>query len=116
MDLVGWQRISAWAEESDLAFTDLRLLLALALKIEDGPSTVSELADIAGFSLDTAYPTIHAMRRRGYVSEEQRRYSLTAKGRELAGMLDDAHREGIRAYVGQLDDEEHRQLTKAFAS
>ena len=37
LDLVGWQRIAAWAEESGLSFEDLRLLLACALKVDDGP-------------------------------------------------------------------------------
>ena len=47
MDLVGWQRIAAWAEESDLSFEDLRLLLALARKMDAGPTAVSELAKVA---------------------------------------------------------------------
>lgn len=56
IDLVGWQRIATWAEQSELSFEDLRLLLALALKMDDGPAAVSELAGLAGFSLDVAYP------------------------------------------------------------
>ena len=52
MDLVGWRRIAAWAEQSELSFAELRLLLALAL--EDGSAAVSELAGLAGFSLDAA--------------------------------------------------------------
>ena len=32
MDLLGWQRIATVAEQSELSFQDLRLLLALALK------------------------------------------------------------------------------------
>ena len=59
MDLVGWQRIATWAEQSELSFEDLRLLLALAMKMDDGPAAVSELADLAGFPLDVAYPAIH---------------------------------------------------------
>ena len=43
MDLIGWQRIATWAEQSELSFEDLRLLLALALKMDDGPAAVSEL-------------------------------------------------------------------------
>ena len=67
MDLIGWQQIASWAEQSQLSFEDLRLLLALALKMDDGPATVSELGDLAGFSLDVAYPAIHSLRRRGYL-------------------------------------------------
>src|SRR5918912_4394195 len=80
IDLVGWQRIATWAEQSELSFEDLRLLLALALKIEDGPAAVSELGDLAGFSVDVAYPAIHSLRRRGYLREERRRYSLSQRG------------------------------------
>jgi DNA-binding MarR family transcriptional regulator len=114
MDLVGWQRIARWAEESDLSFEDLRLLLALALKMEDGPTAISELAELAGFSLDSAYPATHRLRGRGYLREERRHYSLTKEGEELVAMLDAAHREGIQAYVDQLDGEEQQRLRTAF--
>jgi DNA-binding MarR family transcriptional regulator len=115
IDLVGWQRIATWAEQSELSFEDLRLLLALAMKIDDGPAAVSELAGLAGFSLDVAYPAIHSLRGRGYLREERRQYSLSQKGQELVAMLDAAHREGIQAYVDTLDREERGRLLNAFA-
>jgi Mn-dependent DtxR family transcriptional regulator len=115
MDLVGWRRIATWAEQSELSFEDLRLLLALAVKIDDGPAAVSELADLAGFSLDVAYPATQRLRGRGYLREERRRYSLSQQGRELVAKLDAARREGIQAYVDQLDPEEQQRLRKAFA-
>ena len=115
MDLVGWQRIATWAEQSELSFEDLRLLLAFALKMDDGPAAISELADLAGFSLDLAYPAIHRLRGRGYLREERRRYSLSQQGQELVAMLDAAHREGIQAYVDTLDREERGRLLNAFA-
>jgi DNA-binding MarR family transcriptional regulator len=115
MDLVGWQRIATWAEESELSFEDLRLLLALAFKMDDGPATVSELADLAGFPLDVASPATHRLRGRGYLREERRRYSLTEQGQEAVARLDAAHREGIQAYVDQLDGEEQQRLRKALA-
>jgi DNA-binding MarR family transcriptional regulator len=115
IDLVGWQRIATWAEQSELSFEDLRLLLALALKMDDGPAAVSDLADLAGFSLDVAYPATHRLRGRGYLREERRQYSLSQQGQELVARLDAAHREGIQAYVDQLDREERQQLCQAFA-
>jgi hypothetical protein len=66
IDLVGWQRIATWAEQSELSFEDLRLSLALAVKVDDGPAAISELADLASFSLDVAYPATHRLRGRGY--------------------------------------------------
>jgi DNA-binding MarR family transcriptional regulator len=114
VDLVGWQRIAAWAEKLELSFEDLRLLLAL--KMEDGPTGVSELAGLAGFSLDAAYPAIHGLRGRGYLLEERRQYSLSDRGQELAAGLDAAHREGIQAYVDQLGPDERRQLDAAFVN
>jgi DNA-binding MarR family transcriptional regulator len=114
MDLVGWQRIATWAEESQLSFEDLRLLLALALKKTEGPAAVSELAELAGFPLDVAYPAVHSLRQRGYLREERRHYSLSEQGEELVAMLDSAHREGIQAYVEQLDREEDQLLRDAF--
>ena len=116
MDLVGWQRIATWAEQSGLSFEDLRLLLALAVKTEDGPAPISELADLAGFSLDVAYPAVHRLRGRGYLREERRRYSLTREGQELVAMLEAARREGIQAYVDQLDEEERHRLRKALTN
>ena len=116
MDLVGWQRIATWAEQSELSFEDLRLLLALAYKMDDGPAPVSELADLAGLPLDVAYPAIHSLRRRGYLHEERRHYALSQQGRELVAMLDTAHREGIQAYVDNLDPDERERLSKALAT
>jgi len=114
MDLVGWQRIATWAEQSKLSFEDLRLLLALAVKMDDGPAAISELADHAGFSLDVAYPATHRLRGRGYLREERRQYSLSQQGQELVARLDAAHREGIQAYVDQLSPDESRRLEAAF--
>jgi hypothetical protein len=114
LDLVGWQRIATWAEQSELSFEDLRLLLALALKVDDGPAAISELADLAGFSLDVAYPVTHRLRGRGYLREEGRQYSLSQQGQELVAMLDAAHRQGLQAYVDQLDREDRRRLDAAF--
>ena len=115
MDLVAWQRIARWAEQSELSFEDLRLLLALAVKVDDGPTAISELADLAGFSPEVAYPATHRLRGRGYLSEEGRQYSLSKQGRELVARLDAAHREGIQAYVDKLDPDERDRLREAFA-
>ena len=115
MDLIGWQRIATWAEESGLSFEDLRLLLALALKLDDGPATVSDLAELAGLSLDVAYPATHSLRRRGYLHGERRQYSLSEQGQELVARLDAAHREGIQAYVDTLEPEERQRLRDALA-
>ena len=115
MDLVSWNRIATWAKQSDLSFEDLRMLLALAFKADDGPAPVAELAALAGLPDDVAYPTTHRLRGRGYVDEESRRYSLNERGQELVAKLDAAHREGIEAYVDQLGQDERALLLKAFA-
>jgi DNA-binding MarR family transcriptional regulator len=112
VDLIAWSRIAARAEKLALSFEDLRLLLALT--VEDGPSSVSDLAGISGLSLDAAYPAIHGLRGRGYLREERRRYSLSEDGRGLVAILDAAHREGIRAYVDQLEPRERQSLEEAF--
>ena len=114
LDLIGWQRIATWAEESELSFEDLRLLLALAVKMDDGSASISDLAELAGFSLDVAYPAIHRLRGRGYLSEERRQYALSEQGQDLVARLDAVHREGIQAYVDQLDLDDRRQLDAAF--
>jgi DNA-binding MarR family transcriptional regulator len=116
IDLVGWQRIATVAEQSELSLEDLRLLFALALKMDNGPATASELGDLAGFSPEVAYPAIHRLRGRGYVREERRQYSLSQEGRELVATLYSAHLEGIQAYVNQLNPDERRQLDAAFGT
>jgi DNA-binding MarR family transcriptional regulator len=115
MDLVGWRRIATLAEQSELSFEDLRILLAFAV-MDHGSVKVTELADLAGFSLEVAYPAIHSLRSRGYLHEERRRYSLSQEGQELVAALGAAHREGIEAYVDRLDPEERRELTKALTN
>jgi DNA-binding MarR family transcriptional regulator len=114
MDLVAWQGIAAWAEESGMSFEDLRLLLAFAVKMEDGPAAISELAELAGLPPEVAYPATHRLRGRGYLLEEARRYSLSEQGQQLVAKFDAAHRRGIRAYVDQMSPEERRQLEAAF--
>jgi len=116
MDLVGWRQIATWAEQSDLTLADLRLLLALALKMDDGPVAASELGELAGYSADVAFPATHGLRRRGYLHEERRKYSLTQAGQELVASLDAAHREGIQAYVDALDPAERKRLREALAN
>ena len=114
VDVVAWQRIATWAEEAELSFEDLRLLLALAQTMDDGPAPVSELADLAGLPLDIAYPAVHRLRGRGYLREEHRSYALSEHGQELVAMLDAAHRDGIKAYVEQLGPEERQRLHDAL--
>jgi DNA-binding MarR family transcriptional regulator len=114
LDLIGWQRVTAWAGQADLSFEDLRLLLALALKADDGSASVTELAELAGLPLDVAYPTTHRLRGRGYVSEDQRRYSLSPQGEELTAMLETTRREGIQTYVDGLGPDERQRLRDAL--
>jgi DNA-binding MarR family transcriptional regulator len=116
IDLVAWGRIATWAEQSELSFEDLRLLLAFAFAPDDGPTAVSELADLAGFSLDVAYPATNRLWDRGYLRHERRQYALSEAGQALVAELDAAHREGIQAYVDQLDPDERRRLLSAFAN
>jgi DNA-binding MarR family transcriptional regulator len=111
-DLIGWAQITARAEELGLSFEGLRLLLALTTG--NGPSRVSDLAHISGLPLDAAYPAIQHLRGRGYVREKRRQYSLNEDGRELVAILDAAHREGIQAYVDQLDPRERQRLAEVL--
>jgi DNA-binding MarR family transcriptional regulator len=112
MDLMGWRRIASRAEQFELSFENLRVLLALTT--EDGPTAVSELAHLGGLSLRAAYPAVDDLRCRGYVREERRRYALTKQGQDLIANLDAAHLEGIQAYVDDLDPKERRGLEEAF--
>jgi hypothetical protein len=110
VDLVGWAQITMRAEEIGLTFGDLRLLLAMMSS--DGPTSVGDLAQLSGFSLDAAYPAVQHLRGLGYLQEERRRYTLSEAGHELVGLLEAAHREGIRAYVDGLDDGKRQWLAE----
>jgi DNA-binding MarR family transcriptional regulator len=112
VDLIGWEHITARAGNLGLSFEHLRLLLALTIR--DGPSSVSELARISGFSLDAAYPAVHHLRGRGYLLEVRRRYSLSEDGRALVDILETARREGLKAYVDGLDARERKWLDDAI--
>jgi DNA-binding MarR family transcriptional regulator len=114
MDLLGWQRIASWAEQFELSFENLRVLLAM--RIENGPTAVNELAELSGLSLHAAYPATQNLRGRGYLHEERRRYVLTEHGQDLIATLDAAHRDGIRAYVDDLAPEERQRLDEAFGT
>jgi len=111
VDLVAWAHITARAEELGLSFEHLRLLLALTTR--DGASSVSDLARISALPLEATYPELHDLRRRGYLHEERRRYSLTEEGHELIAIMDAAHRQGIQAYVEGLDASEREWLDQA---
>jgi DNA-binding MarR family transcriptional regulator len=112
MDLVAWQRIASWSEQVKLSFEDLRLLLALTMA--DGPPAATEIAELSGLPLGAVYRAIGKLRSRGYLREERRRYALTEQGDDLVATLDSAHREGIQAYVDDLDANERRALDEAF--
>lgn len=112
VDLTAWAQITMRAEKLGLSFEDLRLLLALTAM--DGPSRVSDLARISGLSLDAAYPAAHHLRRRGYLHEERRSYSLSEDGRELVAILEAAHQEGIKAYLDGLDARDRQRLDEAI--
>lgn len=114
IDLVVWRRIATWAEESELSFEHLRLLLALATKADTEAMTISELGPLAGLGLEVAYPATHTLHGRGYLLEESRHYSLTERGHELLAGLSAAHRQGIEAYVETIDGEERGRLLNAF--
>src|SRR4051794_35956236 len=114
MDLLGWQRITSWAEQFDLSFENLRVLLALGTA--DGPATVGELAHLGGLSLHTVFPATRNLHRRGYLHEERRRYVLTAPGRDLIATLEAAHRDGIQEDVDDLEPNERQRLAAAVGS
>ncbi|HEX6715410.1 MAG TPA: hypothetical protein VF066_18605 [Thermoleophilaceae bacterium] len=116
IDLIVWRRVATWAEESELSFEHIRLLLALATKVDGEPATVAELGALAGLALDVAYPATHSVHGRGYLLEENRHYSLTERGHELLASLWAAHREGIVAYTETIDREERERLMGAFGA
>jgi DNA-binding MarR family transcriptional regulator len=112
IDLVGWRRIVTYADQAELSLADLRLLFTLA--IEDRPMAASELAELSGLPLGSVYSPIHRLHGRGYAEERHRRHSLTDAGRQVVADLEQAHREGIRAYVAELDADERRRLKGAL--
>jgi DNA-binding MarR family transcriptional regulator len=102
----------SWSDASALTVEEAALLLALASRGE--PLSANELAGLTGISVDEVFPVLHHLTGRADVVEAHRRYSLTATGQESVAALEDAGREGVRAFLDQLPEEERRRLAAAL--
>jgi DNA-binding MarR family transcriptional regulator len=110
--VVGARIMESWAQAAELSLQEARLLLVVAST--HAPRTASEVAARSGVELDAAYPALHRLIARGDIQEQQRHYSLTEQGQASVGSLDAARREGIAAYVADLDPDDRRRLEVAL--
>jgi hypothetical protein len=88
-----WAQSTPRPEGLRLDLVDLRLLHAVTAW--GGAGTVGDLARLSGLSPDAAYRGVIHLHGRAYLSEERRRYSLTAEGRALVAFLDAPSDQGI---------------------
>ena len=113
VDLLVCARImESWAQASEFSLEETRLLLVLAAI--SGPSTAGQLAARSGISIDNVYPALGRLKQHGDVREDQRSYALTDVGEASVASLDAARREGIEAFVSDLDDDARRRLESAL--
>jgi DNA-binding MarR family transcriptional regulator len=109
--LVG-ARIIRWIEESRLDLHEVRVLLALSATKR--PMTGTEIAELSGLDIDSAYQAVHRLHGRGLTCEQGRRHELSERGRALTRSFAHAREEGVRAYLGSLDPTEQRRLDRVL--
>jgi DNA-binding MarR family transcriptional regulator len=110
--VVGARIMHAWADSARLSLEEARVLLALAAI--RCPTPARQLAQLSGLAVAEIYPVPRRLAQYGLTHEEGRRYQLTDRGDESIAALAAARREGIAAYVGQLDAEERARLAQAL--
>ena len=105
-------RIVRWIEESNLDLHDARVMLTL--EQTGRPMSVSDIADLSGLDIDTAYQTIHSLHGRGLTGEDCRCHGLTDRGRELMRSFAETRRQGVKAYLSGLSENELRRIESAL--
>ena len=108
-------------DESGLAFTQMKALVALAGHLEDEPATVKFVAEELGISLASASRAVEGLVKRRLAtrvedSEDRRvrRVSVTAKGDAVADELLAARLAGLQSFVETLSADERRKLDAAL--
>jgi DNA-binding MarR family transcriptional regulator len=112
VDLVVGGRVVRWIEESELDLHEVRVLIALCQA--GRPTSVPDVADLAGLDLDTAYKTVHRLHGRGLTEESGRCHQLSESGRDLMGSFADVRRHGVRDYLEALDTGERHRIGRAL--
>jgi DNA-binding MarR family transcriptional regulator len=112
VDLMVGALIVRWIENAELDLHEVRVLIAL--RQSGKPTSVSDVADLAGLDLDTAYKTVHRLHGRGLTEESGRCHQLSESGRDLMGSLADVRRDGVRDYLNALDTDERHRIGRAL--
>jgi DNA-binding MarR family transcriptional regulator len=110
------ERRAAGATEGERLTTPQHLTL---LALEDGPLSVSEVAERTGVAVSTATRMLQSLERSGWIrraatgaDEDRRRrpVELTRAGRRVMGQASDALRGRIRELLERLDDAERAAI------
>jgi DNA-binding MarR family transcriptional regulator len=112
VDLTVGARIVHWIEDSQLDLHEVRVLIALSQA--GRPTSVPDIAELAGLDLDTAYKTVHRLHGRGITEESGRCHQLSESGRELMDSFADVRRHGVRDYLDALDSGERHRIGRAL--
>lgn len=106
--------------ELDLSMSQFRAVLALDQS--EGELAVHELAEQLGLSVAATGRAVDALTRAGLVSRREdehdrriKRVSLSSAGEELALDFVRTYREGIRAFVQTMTEEERQHLASGLA-
>jgi hypothetical protein len=116
IELATWARIAAWAEESELALEDVRVLLVLAAH-DRAFATAIEVAQLSGLSVDAVEASLRRLTARGLgEAGDVGRYALTEDGELAVAAVEGARRVGIRAYLRTVPRDERRLLEASLWS
>jgi DNA-binding MarR family transcriptional regulator len=108
----------ALAHEHDLSLSQLRAFCLLA-EHDDAP--LHELTPLLGLSPQATGRAVDVLVRGGLATRREderdrrvKRVALTSEGRVAFRRLDEARREGLRAFVARLDDAQREALARAL--
>jgi DNA-binding MarR family transcriptional regulator len=110
--VVGARIVASWAEGAELSLEEARLLLVTATMSR--PASAGDLAELAGTSIEDAYPALGRLIERGEIREHERCYLLTEAGRQSIASLDAARRNGIVDYLSDLSPDDRHEVASAL--
>jgi DNA-binding MarR family transcriptional regulator len=106
------------ADEHDLSLSQLRALCMLA---EQDDASLHELTPGLSLSPQATGRAVDVLVRGGLATRREderdrrvKRVALTTRGRDAVRRLDDVRRDGMRAFVAGLDDEQREALARAL--
>jgi DNA-binding MarR family transcriptional regulator len=110
-------------DESGLTFVQMKAVVTLQGTGDEGPATISELAESMGISAASASRAVDGLVRKRLVTRSEdpddrrvRRVGLTAKGSRLADQIISARLAGLEEFAASLEGAEREKLADALST